>query len=400
MPDFETRTPQQQDRPNKLRIMLTATKLRIALIAAKLRTLLISNRLRTLLLGGGFLLVVGGFLLVVVAIPLGLFGKSSSSPELGSSQQKTEPTSGCAGDRRSQQPFVLSYQNDLWTMSLDGSDLTSLTSTATESVNGEPVSESEPAWSPDRKRIAFTRSHYGAASGSADPEAQYSIYVMNPDGSCETQLLDANASGPTWSPDGKKIAFSKPRPRSLYSIYVMNADGSGDPKRLTTEHLARDANPAWSPDGKKIAFERNEDIYIIDCCEDEEGNTNHAKRLTDGPGWDLQPVWSPDGTELAFTHVDVGTADWGGEEIRNTDVYKIDAEGSRETRLTHTYSSKYPEHDVVWAPSGAQLAFIKGYYTGTDSVNSDTIYLMKSDGSQLTVVKRVPGGYEMDLDWQ
>jgi len=217
---------------------------------------------------------------------------------------------------------------------------------------------------------------------------------MNSDGSCQTKLLDSNASGPTWSPDSKRIAFSADlSEEGSNSIYVMNADGSGNPRRLTSS--LQTLSPAWSPDGKKIAFEGANQIYVTKAC----CKLGSTKALTDGPGWNREPVWSPDGTELAFTHVDLGKEYWG-EVIRNTDVYKMDADGSRETRLTHRFSSKYPEHDAVWSPTGDQIAFIKGYYTGTDSVYSDAIYIMNSHDSDPTLVRKVPEGYEMDIAWQ
>src|SRR5215208_3383235 len=70
-------------------------------------------------------------------------------------QEQDEDTNGqhqadCAADRRSQQPFVLSYNNDIWTMSINGSDLAPVT--ATGEHEGYEIVESEPAWSPDHKR--------------------------------------------------------------------------------------------------------------------------------------------------------------------------------------------------------------------------------------------------------
>src|SRR5215210_641094 len=302
MPDFDTRKPQEQNAPNEPRT---------GLVVNKLRTTLLASRLRTLLIGGGIRLFV-------VAVPVGLLIYSLSNhadPRFDSLSNHADPWSACAADRGSQQPFVLSYAADIWTMDIDGSNRQQLT--ATGEVNGSTVVEAQPAWSPNHKWIAFYRSHYVTTSGSAEPEGQSGIYVMNADGSCQTKLVGGDASDPTWSPDGTKIAFSKPRPGYLSSIYVMNADGSGDPKRATTKYLARDANPAWSPDGKKIAFERTNHIYVTRaCCE-----LGPTQQLTSGHGKDSYPSWSPDGTDLAFTHSDL---DVDGLTVLNTDIYKID----------------------------------------------------------------------------
>src|SRR5215213_10289256 len=131
-------------------------------------------------------------LLAATAMAVLLAGCGSShggsQREVGSSQHTSEPTnhndpwSACAADRTSQQPFVLSDADDIWTMDIDGSDRQQLT--ATGEVEGSTVVEAQPAWSPNHEWIAFHRSHYVTTSGSAEPEGQSGIYVMNADGSC------------------------------------------------------------------------------------------------------------------------------------------------------------------------------------------------------------------------
>src|SRR5437764_13810606 len=56
--------------------------------------------------------------------------------------------------------------------------------------------------------------------------AQFEIYVMRDDGSGQTRLTFTGGSTPVWSPDGRKIAFSKPS-ESRTEIWAMNADGTG-----------------------------------------------------------------------------------------------------------------------------------------------------------------------------
>jgi Tol biopolymer transport system component len=98
---------------------------------------------------------------------------------------------------------------------------------------------------------------------------------MNADGS-GTRRLTHNVGydgEPAWSPDGRKIAFSSNGRARIYGgngrngeIYVMNADGSG--KRNLTRNPAQDGSPSWSPDGRRIAFVSNRDgrdggIYVM-----------------------------------------------------------------------------------------------------------------------------------------
>jgi dipeptidyl aminopeptidase/acylaminoacyl peptidase len=174
------------------------------------------------------------------------------------------------------------------------------------------VPPSDVAWSPDGARLAYDCRH------DFSPRAPSEIFTIRRDGTDRQRLRTGTTSAvaPTWSPDGKQIAFatstspvtdtpsgSTPRQRFIpSSIYVVNIDGSG--RRL----LARDAaSPDWSPDGSTIAYE-----------------TPHGVKLISPQGLDLTPAggiapaatprWSPDGSELAVTANNsllvVDTATW------------------------------------------------------------------------------------------
>jgi Tol biopolymer transport system component/uncharacterized protein YjbI with pentapeptide repeats len=403
IPDFDTRTPQEPDEPNRLRnpliayrlrALLTTTKRRIQSIANGLRSLVLANKVRTSLLGGVILLLVGPAF--TVGLPLySSSGKGNWQPGVLDGTPHAQIVFG-PGD------------SGLWAMSADGSNQSRLLgSTAVD-----------PDWSPDGKKIAFARIVEESTAASATPESIPSIVVMNADGSGQRELLDAPASDPAWSPDGKKIAFSKSTPGGLSSIYVMNADGSGDPKRLTTERGARDTDPAWSPDGTKIAFQStrpgtpeplplppnqtgsllsNTEIYVIDaCCE--EGDTNKPQPLTGSIGWNADPAWSPDGTEIAFTYMSFRhTCRYGCETVvRTTDVYKMDADGCDKRRLTPADPDNgHPEQGPAWSPDGKQIAYVRG------STASSAIYKIDSDGSDPTSLGKFPTASSAGskLDW-
>jgi Tol biopolymer transport system component len=208
---------------------------------------------------------------------------------------------------------------DLYLMNANGKKEMQLTNTPA-------VDEVIPSWSPDGKKIAVSICPDGDFDFDASEYNCMEIYVMDADGSNQIRLTENEAEdyGPTWSPDGEKIAFATNRDGN-YEIYVMDADGS-DPENLT-KNPATDGffAPYWSPDGEKIAFNSDRDgnweIYVMDA------DGSNPENLTKSESSDRIPVWSPDGQKIAFkTNRDDG----------NWEIYVMDADGNNQTRLTNT----------------------------------------------------------------
>ena len=163
---------------------------------------------------------------------------------------------------------------DIWVMNADGTGQTRITNTS-------DAWESEPAWSPDRTKIAYSSARGGSTQ----------IWVMNADGSGQVQLTavtDGGPShGPTWSPNGTKIAFSSFR-AGRQDLYTMNADGTNQ-TRITDTATGIETDPRWSTAG--IAFTANADgtprLYLIN--PDGTGLT----QLSRGSTPSYEPAWKP-----------------------------------------------------------------------------------------------------------
>ena len=132
------------------------------------------------------------------------------------------------------------------------------------------------------------------------------IFVMNDDGSRRRRLtLNTQATHryPRWSPDGKRIAFTrymdKTKRQTTAEVFVMNADGT-DAQRLTHNNVI-DAYPSWSPDGTRLAFSSTRsgtwEVFVIELA------TRAVTQLTGIEDAELatEPDWSPDGTQIAFS---------------------------------------------------------------------------------------------------
>src|SRR5262249_2929552 len=142
--------------------------------------------------------------------------------------------------------------------------------------------------------------------------------------------LDYN---PSWSADGKWIAFTSERNGSA-DLYRMRADGSGV-ERLTDDP-SFDDQAAFSPDGTQIVFVSTRaagmaNLWILDV------RTKAARPLTEGKGGDFRPAWSPDGKWIAFSsdrESSLPFAKGRWEHLHLVDIYLVHPDGTGLKRIT------------------------------------------------------------------
>jgi Tol biopolymer transport system component len=252
-------------------------------------------------------------------------------------------------------------------------------------VNEASATPASPSAEPATGRIAF---------GRKDPfSGDFVVYLIDPDGTSESQLLPGPHECPRWSPDGRDI--------SLGSGIFENAGQSGGsfrafatfslPTRYLPDPTLNLGCPIWSTDGSRLAYEGWDDsdparngIYTLDA-----DSGSDLDRLTSSPdgGHDIPGDFSADGRELFFARWDgfgatgpimavgmdgsdprqVTTEGYGMPSlspddqtlvaVRDEQLYLIAADGSSATPITIPEPAPAGDFWPSWSPDGSWIVF-------------------------------------------
>lgn len=252
---------------------------------------------------------------------------------------------------------------------------------ALHQLTSGPASDICPSWSADGKEIAFCSNR----TGTSELNSTWQIWTMKHNGTQLRQVtnLSVNALFPDFSPAGDRIAFMAGQGPDV-DIHVVDRR-TGATTRLTTTP-GFDGYPAWSPDGSRIAFISARpgisdtgapqsgvpQVWVMDA-----DGTDPVQLTHDAAPKGQLPDWSPDGTRIAYQSVGTG----------NGDIYVIDADGSDRKQLTSTSEQEF---GPAWSPDGRQIAFVRVFGGG---LLDRSIYVMDADGSDAHAIaagSRVP----------
>jgi TolB protein len=258
-------------------------------------------------------------------------------------------------------PYVAFASNeagtfDLYLVRLDGSGRRRLTD--------GPADETSPTWSPDGRRLAF----WSKAAGTTD----LAVLDLRTGAVTLRQVSDRpdnphHLFAPSWSPRGDWIAFESnrgetPAVEAYTDLYLVRPDGTGL-RRLTSDRVI-DAAPSWHPDGRSLVFSqqgganRFPELYRM-------WLDGRRARLTSDEAHDWEARWSPDGRWIAFTSN--RTTGSFGIHLRRPDgrVLALAAPAAPATGMS-----------ASWTPDGRSLAYSYdpdggtdpsvGYFGGTD----------------------------------
>ncbi len=176
---------------------------------------------------------------------------------------------------------VLEARGDIWTVPAKKGYARNLTRTS-------GVAERNPAWSPDKKWIAYF----------SDATGEYELYITQSDGKGETRQLTKDGRifryNPTWSPDSKHILFTD------YSGTIhLHTIESGDTRMIDQDPWAEPPRARWSHDSRWITYARNCDnrqsaIWVYNLESDEK------HQITSGFFNDFSPTFDRKGDYLFY----------------------------------------------------------------------------------------------------
>jgi len=257
----------------------------------------------------------------------------------------------------------------LWMMNADGSAHMKLTQ--------RDVNESNPRWSPDGSRIAFSSPAEGNGS-------EIFIYWVESGAMARITQLERSPRSMKWSPDGTQLAFVMHVPESNPVLVKSPKKPKGadwaDPPRVTTR-LNHEA------DGVGYLEPGYSHIFVVPAT----GGT--ARQVTSGDYHHSgTPAWTKDGKKLIFS---ANRHENWEYERRNSEIYSVDLETGEITALTDRFG---PDRSPVVSPDGKRIAYLS-YEDKIQTYQINHIYTMNLDGSDKKEIKtgldRNPG----DLVW-
>jgi dipeptidyl aminopeptidase/acylaminoacyl peptidase len=191
-----------------------------------------------------------------------------------------------------------------------------------------------PTWSPDGKQIAFISNMSG----------RNNLWLVPAEGGWPVQLTvsDQRQTAPAWSPDGKWIAYQSDYDGDEQWDIFLVSPKTGKVVNLTSTHEIAESDPTWSPDGRYLAYlvkPKTSAAHEIDIYDTLMREVKHLTTNTAQDKGNFNPIWSKDGKYIVYTQ----------EQAKGTDsnIFVADVAAGKSTLLTpHEGEQRFIANDI------------------------------------------------------
>jgi TolB protein len=227
---------------------------------------------------------------------------------------------------------------NLYVKNLDGVAVTQLTS--------GPASDVEPTFSPDGRFVAF----------ASDRAGNWDIWIVGLDGQQPVQVTQgpAHEVSPSWSPDGKSLVYCRLSANGgQWELWVTDAAAGG-----TGKFIGYGLFPEWSPAGDTILYQRARQRgsrwFSIWTLELIQGEPRYPTEIASSAAHAMiLPAWSAEGAQVAYCAVTAATTPVkvGGTSAVSdqADIWVVSADGTGRTRLTNGMGACF---SPTWSSDG------------------------------------------------
>lgn len=182
--------------------------------------------------------------------------------------------------------------------------------------------------SPDGELIAF----------DSDRDGERAVYVADASGRNVRRVTgEGFAAVPSWSPDGRQLAFVRAEPSNanVWNLWALDLE-SGETRRLTSHKVGQPWGGAWFPDGRRIAYSHENRLIVKSL----DGRTQKVYNAPKRNGWIRTPAVSPDGNRIMF-------------QLHRDGAWLLDLrDGSMRKVLSDPTAEEF-----TWSPDGQQVAY-------------------------------------------